>query len=43
MLESVTVEEVQRVARELFAPNRIAASVVGNLNGFSLTQEQLAI
>jgi predicted Zn-dependent peptidase len=42
MLERVTVEEVQQIAREFFAPERIAASVVGNLNGFELTREQLA-
>ena len=43
MLESVTAEEVQQIAREFFQPDRIAASVVGNLNGFQLTREQLAI
>jgi predicted Zn-dependent peptidase len=42
MLEAVTAEEVQQVAQELFQPGRIAASVVGNLNGFQLTKEQLA-
>jgi predicted Zn-dependent peptidase len=42
MLEAVTAEEVQQVAQELFQPGRIAASVVGNLNGFQLTREQLA-
>jgi predicted Zn-dependent peptidase len=42
MLEAVTAEEVQEIARELFQPGRIAASVVGNLNGFQLTREQLA-
>jgi len=43
LLESVTVEDVQQLAREFFQPNRIAASVVGNLNGFKLTRDQLAI
>src|SRR5579863_9199181 len=43
LLESVTVEDVQQLAREFFQPGRMAASVVGNLNGFELTQEQLAI
>jgi hypothetical protein len=33
---------VQKVAREFFQPERIAASVVGNLNGFKLDREQLA-
>jgi predicted Zn-dependent peptidase len=42
MLEAVSVEEVQQVAEELFQPGRIAASVVGNLNGFQLTRDQLA-
>jgi predicted Zn-dependent peptidase len=41
MLEAVTAEEVQQTAREFFKPSRIAASVVGNLNGFELTREQL--
>jgi predicted Zn-dependent peptidase len=43
LLESVTVEDVQQLAREFFQPGRLAASVVGNLNGFQLTQDQLAI
>jgi len=42
MLESVTAAEVQQIAREFFEPGRIAASVVGNLNGFDLTRAQLA-
>ena len=41
-LEAVTVEEVQQLAREFFVPERLAASIVGNLNGFELTREQLA-
>ena len=43
MLESVTVEEVQQLAQEFFQSGRVAASVVGNLDGFELTREQLAI
>jgi len=43
MLERVTPEDVQQLAREFFQPGRIAASVVGNLNGFRLTQTQLEI
>ena len=42
MLEAVTAEQVQQIAREFFEPVRVAASVVGNLNGFDLTREQLA-
>jgi len=43
LLESVTIEDVQQLSREFFQPGRMAASVVGNLNGFKLTQENLAI
>jgi predicted Zn-dependent peptidase len=42
MLEAVTAEEVQQIAREFFEPSLIAASVVGNLNGFRLTRADLA-
>ena len=42
MLEAVTVEQVQQIAREFFEPQRVAASVVGNLNGFDLTRDQLS-
>ena len=43
LLESVTIEDVRKLATEFFQPGRIAASVVGNLNGFKLTQAQLAL
>jgi predicted Zn-dependent peptidase len=42
MLESVTAEQVQQIAQEFFQPGRLAASVVGDLDGFKLTAEQLA-
>ena len=42
LLESVTAEEVQQVAQDLFQPGRLAVSVVGALNGFKLTPEHLA-
>ncbi|HXX71242.1 MAG TPA: pitrilysin family protein [Candidatus Acidoferrum sp.] len=42
LLERVTADDVQRIASEFFAPERLAASVVGNLNGFQLTRDQLA-
>jgi predicted Zn-dependent peptidase len=42
MLESVTPEEVRELARQFFQPERLAASVVGNLNGFNLTRSQLS-
>ena len=41
MLESVTAEEVQQIAKELLQPERLAVSVVGALNGFRLTPEHL--
>jgi len=41
MLERVTASEVQQIAGEFFAPERLSASVVGNLNGFELTRDQL--
>ena len=43
MLESVTSEDVQHVAQEFFQSQCLAASVVGNLDGFSLTRDQLAL
>jgi len=41
LLEKVTPQDVQQIAREFFKPERIAASVVGNLDGFELTRQQL--
>ena len=41
MLESVTAEEIQQIAQEFFQPGRLAASVVGALDGFNLTPSQL--
>jgi predicted Zn-dependent peptidase len=43
MLEAVTAEEIQAIAREFFQSDRLAASVVGSLNGFSLTRDQLVV
>jgi predicted Zn-dependent peptidase len=43
MLEAVTAEEIQAIAREFFQSERLAASVVGSLNGFSLTREELVV
>jgi predicted Zn-dependent peptidase len=41
-IESVTRESLQDLAREFFQPEQVAATVVGNLNGFELRREQLA-
>jgi predicted Zn-dependent peptidase len=43
MLESVTPEDVREVARDFFQLERVAASMVGNLDGFQLTRSQLAV
>ena len=43
MLESVTAAEVQQVAREFFSSDRVAASVVGNIDGYTLTRNDLQI
>jgi predicted Zn-dependent peptidase len=41
LLEKVTREDIQQIAQEFFQPERLAASVVGNLDGFELTRDQL--
>jgi predicted Zn-dependent peptidase len=43
LLEKVTSEDVQQLARELFQSERLSASVVGNLDGFQLTPAQLTL
>jgi predicted Zn-dependent peptidase len=37
-IEQVTAEEVQQLAQELFRPEQIAATVLGNLNGHKLVR-----
>ena len=41
-IEAVTRDEVQSLAREFFQPERIAVTVLGPLNGFSLDRARLA-
>jgi predicted Zn-dependent peptidase len=41
-IESVTADDVQRIARKFFDPRQIAVTVLGNLNGFRLGREDLA-
>jgi predicted Zn-dependent peptidase len=41
-IEEVTREELQSIAREFFRTDQIAVTVLGNLNGFSLTRDRLA-
>ena len=40
-IERVTREEVQQVAQESFLPEHIGVTVLGNLDGFQLTRDQL--
>ena len=40
-MEAVTSDEIQRIANELFQRERVSASLVGSLNGFSLTSANL--
>ena len=41
-IEAVTAEDVQQTAQEFFEPRKIAATVVGPLEGFHLTRDLLA-
>jgi predicted Zn-dependent peptidase len=41
-VEQVTREELREIAGEFFQPAHISVTVLGNLNGFQLTREQLA-
>jgi predicted Zn-dependent peptidase len=41
-IEAVTREEVQSLAQQFFQPERIAATVLGPLNGFSVDRARLA-
>ncbi len=41
-IEAVTAEQVQAVAREFFQPDRIALTMLGRLDGFKMTREELS-
>jgi predicted Zn-dependent peptidase len=41
-VESVTREEIRAIAREFFNPEQICATVLGPLDGFRLTRDELA-
>jgi len=41
-IQGVTREDVQQIAREFFRPEQTAVTVLGNLNGFTLTRDPLA-
>jgi predicted Zn-dependent peptidase len=41
-IQAVTAEDVQQSAQELFKPEAIAVTVLGNLNGLKITRDSLA-
>jgi predicted Zn-dependent peptidase len=41
-IEAVTAEQVQSVAQEFFNPDRIALAMLGRLDGFKMTREELS-
>ena len=41
-IERVTAEDVQHIAQTFFDQKHIALTVLGNLNGFRMTREDLA-
>jgi predicted Zn-dependent peptidase len=41
-IEAVTEDDVQRIAREFFEPKSIALTILGNLDGFKISREELA-
>jgi predicted Zn-dependent peptidase len=41
-IDAVTSEEVQALAKEFFQPERIAVTVLGALNGFTLDRSRLS-
>ena len=43
LLERVTTEDIRQISREFFRADQIAASVVGNLDGFDLTRDHLTV
>jgi predicted Zn-dependent peptidase len=42
-IEAVTIGEVQRVARDLFADGGLSATVLGAVNGLKLPPEKLSL
>ena len=42
-VERVTIEEVQRVARDLFSDGALAATVLGAVNGLTIPRERLSL
>jgi len=42
-IEAVTAEEIQAIAREFFRPEAVGVTVLGHLDGFKLTRDQLVL
>ena len=42
-VEGVTLDDILRVARDLFSPEGVAATVLGPVGGLDLRAEQLAL
>ena len=42
-IEDVTIDDVRRLATEFFAPDALGVTVLGDVNGLSITREQLRI
>jgi predicted Zn-dependent peptidase len=42
-IEAVSVDDVRRLATEFFAPDALGVTVLGDVNGLSITREQLRI
>jgi len=41
-VERVTAEEVQKLAEQFFDPKRMAVAMLGRLNGFRVSRQDLA-
>ena len=41
-IEAVTADQVQQVAREFFEPKNVALTMLGRLDGFKMSREELA-
>lgn len=41
LIEDVTADEIQQIAQECFQPEKIALTVLGNLNGWQIGREEL--
>ncbi len=42
-IEAVTADQVQRIALEFFHPDRVALAMLGRLDGFKMTREDLTL